>query len=822
MSVNRPKSYLGIDIKIYYINLNTSSDRNTKIIDSFKSFNITDYTRIPAIDGKSIDHQLDIKISPNELGCVLSHITAIKQAYSNLTNNPNYKYPYVIIMEDDCKFDYLTNHDYSIHEIVSLHPDYDIYQLGYSALPKTIIQNISSPDLISDKYHYGTFSYLITLNGMKKIINTFDQYYSFNNNSLKLINPIPKPNHNISVADSYLYANCKTCCINRPYFTYDYTNTTQSIIRKSDHHNKFADTSKSVFDNYYKSISIWDRIYCVNLGIDIVKYYQMMKYCRFFNKKPSNFFYSGILGRNIPHDNDHESIIKTKLIHPTIQYQSEIIDQKYGTLGLNITHYEIFNHASINNYKKILLLEDDIYFDIQDFITYISDDSIYDNIKHSDIFYLGSSSYLSNDQINEISVITKVKNRSLLNIKSNLSINKKYYIAGGFGLSFSNKSVQIFKDLLKTPETVSDRLFSAVMLNQKSNFQNNIDNTIPLSINDRHDLQSFILTPNLINVHTQKTSLTNTKIIPKYFHPHTEQIINLFTKINNIHFKLSNNLKLKIVISDETNYKYITDTLDDMKINYSDQKTNYHYDIIFKKYSPNIIVSDINDKDRYSLIIGLDNSDNSNNSDNKTRYDSCYDMIFNINSFKNDIQKYLIYRQRKILCLYTEIDDSDYKINNDYDYTLIFTKNDFSNSFLYGIFDTKLFEQIPNNKYELRLLYRKISDYISINDTITLSNPSNKSIIIDPVIDNTESKNEIYDYFTSRHIIYNRLYELDPIIVPDHNIQTRDNLINLDVTQKAKIGVFGNRHKHIDKLRKVIRIIMFFVFIFVVIFKLSF
>jgi GR25 family glycosyltransferase involved in LPS biosynthesis len=75
------------NIKYYYINLDSRQDRNNHIINQFKQYNITNYSRISA-------HK---EIKRPALGCTLSHINTIQQFIDS-------KDPYCIILEDDFKF----------------------------------------------------------------------------------------------------------------------------------------------------------------------------------------------------------------------------------------------------------------------------------------------------------------------------------------------------------------------------------------------------------------------------------------------------------------------------------------------------------------------------------------------------------------------------------------------------------------------------------------------------------------------------------------------------------------------------------------------
>ena len=108
------------DLDIVYINLDKSTERKTgmerKLSQFFKP---ADFKRFPAIQG---DHR-DAKISPNALGCFLSHLEVIK---SSSPNHPT------LILEDDvllCKnFNtYLKNLIKGLHKIS---PEWDILFLA--------------------------------------------------------------------------------------------------------------------------------------------------------------------------------------------------------------------------------------------------------------------------------------------------------------------------------------------------------------------------------------------------------------------------------------------------------------------------------------------------------------------------------------------------------------------------------------------------------------------------------------------------------------------------------------------------------------------
>ena len=90
---------------IYLINLDGQPERWEYMRDQFEYWELTDYHRVSAYDGREDDLSDIIKgrypenMTSGEVGCVTSHLKAIKHWYE--TSNS----PYAIIMEDDCNLD---------------------------------------------------------------------------------------------------------------------------------------------------------------------------------------------------------------------------------------------------------------------------------------------------------------------------------------------------------------------------------------------------------------------------------------------------------------------------------------------------------------------------------------------------------------------------------------------------------------------------------------------------------------------------------------------------------------------------------------------
>ena len=90
---------------IYYLNLDGQPDRKEYMESQFKYWEIENYTRISAYDGRE-DDLSDIltgrypeMMTSGEIGCITSHLKAIKHWYETSDSQ------YAIMMEDDCSLD---------------------------------------------------------------------------------------------------------------------------------------------------------------------------------------------------------------------------------------------------------------------------------------------------------------------------------------------------------------------------------------------------------------------------------------------------------------------------------------------------------------------------------------------------------------------------------------------------------------------------------------------------------------------------------------------------------------------------------------------
>ncbi len=222
------------NINIYWINLNRAENRKERMIKQFNDFNLK-HTRIEAIDGNDIQleeikktYKVNEKLNKYEVACTLSHIKAIETAYNN-------KLEHVLILEDDCCFDYIKFQTLPIEEVIHklLLINGECVQLANISNVNFIKKVINNPDFLTPNVTAGAMAYLITNKGMKKVL---DKFYN---------------NKKFEVSETTIFNNLNNY-ICKPYFTYYFYKQNKSFIRAN---NKSAHTcqtlSKIEWDKYY-------------------------------------------------------------------------------------------------------------------------------------------------------------------------------------------------------------------------------------------------------------------------------------------------------------------------------------------------------------------------------------------------------------------------------------------------------------------------------------------------------------------------------------------------------------------------------------------
>jgi mannosyltransferase OCH1-like enzyme len=238
-----------IDIPIYYINLDRSTDRKKYMEDQFKYYNITNYNRISAIDGKKIQNTskgfIDNikyvnnynKLTAYEIACTLSHLKTI-----NLIDNNNNDY--ALILEDDCSLDLITFWKDNLLNLINknIPKDWEIVQL-FSFNCYDLSNNIYYTKHVIGNECTSTLAYIINKLAIKKIMNYI--YPDFTLGKYINNNLFPK----IGAADNFIYDLVNTYNINIPLFypniILDSTIHTEHLLYQTSQTNKIL--------NYYIS-----------------------------------------------------------------------------------------------------------------------------------------------------------------------------------------------------------------------------------------------------------------------------------------------------------------------------------------------------------------------------------------------------------------------------------------------------------------------------------------------------------------------------------------------------------------------------------------
>ncbi len=146
---------------IYYLNLDGQPERKIYMETQFKYWEIENYTRISAYDGREDDLSDIIKgrypedMSSGEIGCTTSHLKAIKHFVEETDA------PYAIMMEDDVDLEVVKFWDFTWSNFVSKLPyDWDVIQLAiictgdlHVKLHKRFINDFSTACYMITRHH---------------------------------------------------------------------------------------------------------------------------------------------------------------------------------------------------------------------------------------------------------------------------------------------------------------------------------------------------------------------------------------------------------------------------------------------------------------------------------------------------------------------------------------------------------------------------------------------------------------------------------------------------------------------------------------------
>jgi hypothetical protein len=190
---------------IYYLNLDGQPERRTYMEDQFAYWEIENYTRISAYDGRT-DDLSDIisgkypdNMTSGEIGCITSHLKAIKHWMETSDS------PYAIMMEDDCNMDLVKYWDFTWNDFYAHIPyDWDVVQIAIICTGDLHVK--LHKRFVND---FSTACYLITRHHAEKLLklHTRGDKYKLDNGCK------PRP-----VADDVIYNSGNTFSI--PLFFY--------------------------------------------------------------------------------------------------------------------------------------------------------------------------------------------------------------------------------------------------------------------------------------------------------------------------------------------------------------------------------------------------------------------------------------------------------------------------------------------------------------------------------------------------------------------------------------------------------------------------
>ena len=190
---------------VYYLNLDGQPERRQYMEEQFKYWEIENYTRISAYDGREDDLSDIIKgrypdnMTSGEIGCTTSHLKALQHWIETSDS------PYAVIMEDDVDLQLVRFWDFTWSDFAAKVPyDYDVIQLAIICTGDLHVK--IHKRFVND---FSTAAYMITRHHAEKILR-----HHLRDDKYKLDNGV-KPR---AVADDLIYNSGNTFSI--PLFLY--------------------------------------------------------------------------------------------------------------------------------------------------------------------------------------------------------------------------------------------------------------------------------------------------------------------------------------------------------------------------------------------------------------------------------------------------------------------------------------------------------------------------------------------------------------------------------------------------------------------------
>jgi hypothetical protein len=185
---------------IYYLNMDGQPERREYMESQFAYWEIENYTRISAYDGREddlssiISGRYPTQMSSGEVGCVTSHLKAIKHWMETSDS------PYAIMMEDDCNLDIVRYWNFAWDDFYANIPyDWDVVQIAIICTGNIHVK--LHKRFVND---FSTACYLITRHHAEKLLK-----HHIRGEKYKLDNGVkPRP-----VADDLIYNSGNTYAI---------------------------------------------------------------------------------------------------------------------------------------------------------------------------------------------------------------------------------------------------------------------------------------------------------------------------------------------------------------------------------------------------------------------------------------------------------------------------------------------------------------------------------------------------------------------------------------------------------------------------------
>ena len=320
--------YKPIKMPIYFINMDKNPERrhfmenqlqnvsnNYQRIRGFNGYSINNINS-DTVDGITFYNDYD-DLSKSEVGCTLSHLIAIKTSYERGDEMS-------LILEDDAVLSLFNLINFDV--VKNAPQDWEIIQLYY--VNKEIIGNLEGISVGEYKYRlhdnknyvWSTAGYIINRKGMEKIIN-----FSYSNHSFYIRNI--KNCH--GVADEYIYDLAKTYIIDPCVLFTNNISLTSTI--NNDKIGMQIDRSIDILKEYMvkkeKDWSFLDKVVFINL-----------------ESRPDRLF---------DIQNELYVIPREKVLR-----FNGILDSP-GHIGCSKSHIASLEIAIANNWKNVLIVEDD-------------------------------------------------------------------------------------------------------------------------------------------------------------------------------------------------------------------------------------------------------------------------------------------------------------------------------------------------------------------------------------------------------------------------------------------------------------------------------